>query len=90
MDTFTWMIVGVIAGVLASMVVGGSGYGIIGDVVAGAVGALAGGLIFQAAGWRTPFEGMLGVIFVAFIGAMLCLLVLRGIARLRTSVTRQR
>ena len=34
MDILTWLIVGLVAGVLASLVVGGSGFGIVGDIIA--------------------------------------------------------
>ena len=39
MDLLTWLIVGLIAGVLASFVMGGIGYGLIGDIIVGVVGA---------------------------------------------------
>ena len=81
MDILTWLIVGLVAGVLASLVVGG--YGIIADIVVGIVGAFIGGAIFRAAGWSTPFEGLAGTIFVAFIGAIVLLLVLRLFHRSR-------
>ena len=42
-----WMAIGLVAGWLASRVVGG-GYGVIGDIVLGIVGAFLGGLIFRA------------------------------------------
>jgi uncharacterized membrane protein YeaQ/YmgE (transglycosylase-associated protein family) len=54
MDLVTWIIVGLIAGVLASLVVG-SGGSIIVDIVIGIVGAFIGGWVFHAAGWHTPF-----------------------------------
>ena len=72
-----WIIVGLIAGLLASFVMGGIGFGIIGDIVVGIVGAFIGGWLFSAMGWGTPFGGIAGTIFVAFIGAVLLLLVLR-------------
>ena len=75
MDLLTWIIVGLIAGVLASLLVGSAG-GIIIDIVIGVVGAFVGGWIFQAAGWHTPFAGLAGTIFVAFIGATVLLVVL--------------
>ena len=81
MDILTWIIVGLVAGVLASMVVGG-GYGIIGDIVIGIVGAFIGGWIFRQMGWGTPFGGLAGTIFVAFIGAVVLILLLRLIRRL--------
>jgi uncharacterized membrane protein YeaQ/YmgE (transglycosylase-associated protein family) len=76
MEILTWLIVGLIAGVLASLIVGGTGYGIIGDIVVGIVGAFVGGWLFNAAGWATPFAGLAGTIFVAFIGAVVLLVVL--------------
>ncbi|HEU0035090.1 MAG TPA: GlsB/YeaQ/YmgE family stress response membrane protein [Kofleriaceae bacterium] len=79
MDILTWLIVGLVAGVLASLVVGGSGYGIIGDIVVGIVGAFLGGFVFRAAGWGSPFGGLAGTIFVAFIGAVILLVLLRVI-----------
>lgn len=75
MDIVTWLIVGLIAGVLASLVVGG--YGLIADIVIGIVGAFVGGWLFRAAGWGVPFEGLAGTIFVAFIGALVLLILLR-------------
>lgn len=74
MDILTWLIVGLIAGVLAGLVVGG--YGLVADIVVGIVGAFIGGFIFRAAGWSSPFGGIAGSIFVAFIGALVTLVVL--------------
>jgi len=79
-DLLTWIIVGLIAGVLAAMVMGG-GYGIIGDIIVGIVGAFIGGWIFRALGTTAPFGGLAGVIFVAFIGAVVLLFLLRLIRR---------
>ncbi|MDB4953822.1 MAG: Transglycosylase-associated protein [Myxococcales bacterium] len=76
MDIITWLVVGLVAGVLASMIVGGSGYGILGDIVVGIVGAFIGGYVFTQAGWHTPFSGLAGTIFVAFIGAVILLVIL--------------
>ncbi|HET9619970.1 MAG TPA: GlsB/YeaQ/YmgE family stress response membrane protein [Kofleriaceae bacterium] len=75
MDLLTWLIVGLIAGVLASLVVGAGG-SIIVDIVIGIVGAFIGGWVFHAAGWHTPFAGLAGTIFVAFVGALILLVVL--------------
>jgi uncharacterized membrane protein YeaQ/YmgE (transglycosylase-associated protein family) len=76
MDILTWIIVGLIAGVLASFVMGGIGYGILGDIIVGIVGAFLGGWLFSALGVATPFGGLAGTIFVAFIGAIVLLLIL--------------
>jgi len=80
MDILTWLIVGLVAGVLASFVVGG-GYGLLGDIVIGIIGAFVGGWLFRQLGWSTPFGGLVGTIFVAFIGAIVLLLILRLIRR---------
>ena len=80
MDLLTWLIVGLIAGVLASFVMGG-GYGIIGDIIIGIVGAFLGGWLFSKLGVGTPFAGLAGTIFVAFIGALVLLFILRLLRR---------
>jgi uncharacterized membrane protein YeaQ/YmgE (transglycosylase-associated protein family) len=71
-----WIIVGLIAGWLASAVVGG-GFGLVGDIVVGVVGAFLGGLIFRELHITTPFAGLPGLIFVAFVGAVVLLVVFR-------------
>ena len=75
-----WIIVGLVAGVLASLVMGG-GYGIVGDIVIGIVGAFIGGWLFSTLGVSSPFGGMGGQIFVAFCGAVVLLFLLRLIRR---------
>jgi uncharacterized membrane protein YeaQ/YmgE (transglycosylase-associated protein family) len=77
MEFLTWCIVGLIAGLLASFVVGGIGYGLVGDIIIGIVGAFVGGWLFSHMGWTAPFGGLAGTIFVAFIGAVLLLFILR-------------
>jgi uncharacterized membrane protein YeaQ/YmgE (transglycosylase-associated protein family) len=77
-----WAVIGLIAGWLASAVVGG-GYGVLGDIVVGVVGAFLGGLLFRATGTAAPFGGIAGTIFVAFIGAIVLLLLLRLVNRAR-------
>ena len=81
-----WLLVGLVAGWLASAVVGG-GFGVIGDLVVGIVGSLIGGFIFRATGLDSPVGGIAGSIFVAFVGAVLLLLLLRGIRRLSAKTT---
>jgi uncharacterized membrane protein YeaQ/YmgE (transglycosylase-associated protein family) len=80
MDILTWLIVGLVAGLLASFVVGG-GFGLLGDIVIGIIGAFVGGWLFRQLGVSTPFGGLAGTIFVAFIGAVVLLLLLRLIRR---------
>jgi uncharacterized membrane protein YeaQ/YmgE (transglycosylase-associated protein family) len=81
MDFITLLIVGLIAGLLASIAVGGVGYGILGDIVIGIVGAFVGSWLFNALHIKVPFGGLPGTIFVAFIGAVVLLLLLGVISR---------
>ena len=85
MGILMWIIVGLVAGVLASLVMGGTGYGIIGDIIIGIVGAFVGGWLFAQLGVSTPFGGLPGTIFVAFIGAVVLLFLLRLIRRSTSS-----
>jgi uncharacterized membrane protein YeaQ/YmgE (transglycosylase-associated protein family) len=77
MDLLTWLIVGLVAGVLASLVMGGTGFGIIGDIIIGIVGAFIGGWLFRQLGVASPMGGLAGVIFVAFVGAVVLIFILR-------------
>jgi uncharacterized membrane protein YeaQ/YmgE (transglycosylase-associated protein family) len=76
-DVLTWIIVGLVAGLLASLVMGGIGYGILGDIVIGILGAIIGGWLFGRMGWGAPVSGLAGAIFVAFIGAIVLLVIIR-------------
>jgi uncharacterized membrane protein YeaQ/YmgE (transglycosylase-associated protein family) len=75
MDIVTWLVVGLVAGVLAGLLIGG--YGVLVDMVIGMVGALIGGWLFTHEGWHAPIAGLGGTIFIAFIGALILLAVLR-------------
>jgi len=79
MDIITWLIVGLVAGLLASLVMGGVGYGLLGDIAIGIVGAVFGGWLFGQLNIAVPFGGLAGVIFVAFVGAVVLLLALRAV-----------
>jgi len=81
MNLLTWIIVGLIAGVLASLVMGGTGYGLIGDIIIGIVGAFVGGWLFARLGVNSPFGGLAGIIFTAFVGAVVLLFIIRLLRR---------
>jgi len=81
-----WLVIGLISGWLASMVAGG-GFGLIGDVIVGVVGAFIGGFIFRGLHIHVPWSGIPGTILVAFVGALVLLVVLRLI---RSATTRTR
>ena len=74
-----WLIVGLIAGFLASVVMRGGGYGVVGDIIVGIVGAFIGGLLTSLLGIGGSY-GLLGSIIVAFIGACILIAILRAVA----------
>jgi len=76
MNIIIWLAVGGLIGWMASLLMR-SPEGILMNVVVGIVGAFIGGWLFSALGIATPFGGMGGTIFVAFIGAIVLLFVLR-------------
>ncbi len=75
-----WLIVGLVAGFLASMVMRGGGYGIIGDIIVGIIGAFLGGLLTNLLGIGGSY-GIIGSIVIAFIGACILIAILRAVAR---------
>lgn len=79
MGIVAYLIVGLIAGWLAGMAMGGRGFGIIGNIVVGVIGALLGGYVGSAL-FRWDVTGFnIGSIVLAFLGAVLFLLILRVI-----------
>jgi uncharacterized membrane protein YeaQ/YmgE (transglycosylase-associated protein family) len=82
MGILAWIVVGLIAGWLASMVMRGGGYGLIGDIIVGIVGALIGG--FLAANLLNMPNAVNGInitsILVAFIGALILIAILRMVS----------
>ena len=78
-NILVWIIVGGIAGWLAGLVVQGTGLGVIGDIIVGIVGALIGGFIVSLLG-AGGFSGFnIWSLIVAFIGAVVLLLILKAI-----------
>jgi uncharacterized membrane protein YeaQ/YmgE (transglycosylase-associated protein family) len=76
-NILVWIIVGGLAGWLASVLVRGGGMGILMNVIVGIVGAFIGGLIVELFG-GTGFTGFnLWSFIVAVIGAVVLLLVVR-------------
>ena len=80
MEFILWLIVGGVAGWLAGLIVRGYGFGLLGNIVVGIVGALI-------AGWLLPrlgiaiWGGTLGEIINAIIGAVILLLIIGLIRR---------
>lgn len=77
-----WMIVGIIAGWLAGVMMKGGGYGLVGDMIVGLLGAVIGGSLFGLLG--VGYGGLPSTIAIAFIGACILIAVLRFVAPVRT------
>ena len=76
MGWLAWLIVGAIAGWLASRVMR-SGLGLIGDIIVGIVGAFLGGFLFNLVGASGTTGFNIWSIFVSFVGAVVLLGVIR-------------
>jgi uncharacterized membrane protein YeaQ/YmgE (transglycosylase-associated protein family) len=80
MSIIAWIVLGLIAGFIASKLVSGSGQGLLMDIVLGIVGAVVGGYLFSALG-ATGITGFnLYSMFVAIIGAAVLLVIYHAIA----------
>jgi uncharacterized membrane protein YeaQ/YmgE (transglycosylase-associated protein family) len=88
MTILGWLLLGLIAGFLASMVMRGGGYGILGDIIVGIVGAFIGGFLFSVLTHNpNPVDDFdIGSIFVAFIGACVLIAILRAVTGSRARV----
>jgi uncharacterized membrane protein YeaQ/YmgE (transglycosylase-associated protein family) len=75
-----WVLVGAVAGWLAGLVVRGFGFGLIGNIIVGIVGAFLGGWLFGVLGLSIGV-GIINTIFTAFIGAVVLLLIIRVFKR---------
>lgn len=76
-----FLAIGAVAGWLAGMFVKGSGFGLLGDVVVGVVGAILGGWLFGMAGVSLPIHALAAQIVVATIGAIVLLFLIRLVKR---------
>jgi uncharacterized membrane protein YeaQ/YmgE (transglycosylase-associated protein family) len=73
----TWIVIGAIAGWLASLVVRGTGLGLVGDIIVGIIGGIIGGIIVSVLGGNGVTGINIWSIIVAFIGAVVLLLIVR-------------
>ncbi|MDQ7830490.1 MAG: GlsB/YeaQ/YmgE family stress response membrane protein [Desulfovibrionaceae bacterium] len=79
-DLLWFLLVGLIAGWLAGVLVKGGGFGLVGDLLVGVLGAVIGGYLFGSA--IIGVHGLLGSILVATLGAVILLVLLRVVRRL--------
>lgn len=78
MNFLMFILIGLSAGALAGRIVSGHGFGFLGDIVVGVIGAFLGGWLFSNFLGTTGGSGVLMSLAVAFIGAI----VLLGLVRL--------
>ncbi len=87
MSIIAWIVVGLIAGWLAGLIMKGGGYGLVGDIVVGILGAIIGGFL---AGLLLGGDYTTGIniptIIVALIGAIILIAILRLVTPGRTRV----
>jgi uncharacterized membrane protein YeaQ/YmgE (transglycosylase-associated protein family) len=80
MSILAWIVLGLIAGFIASKIVSGSGQGMLLDIVLGIVGAVVGGYLFSAFGAMGVTGFNLYSMFVAVVGAALVLWIYHAVA----------
>jgi uncharacterized membrane protein YeaQ/YmgE (transglycosylase-associated protein family) len=81
MSIIAWIILGLIAGFLASKIVNKTGEGLLVDILLGIVGAIVGGWLFTALGEPGVTGFNLYSMLVAVIGAIVILLLGRALRR---------
>lgn len=75
MKLIGFLITGLLAGWISGELVFGDGFGLIGNLVLGVVGALVGGFILDLAGKEEAPGGFFGSLFTSILGAVATLLV---------------
>jgi uncharacterized membrane protein YeaQ/YmgE (transglycosylase-associated protein family) len=81
MSIIGWIILGLIAGFIASKIVNNRGEGFFGDIILGVIGALVGGFLFSAFGGAGVTGFNLYSLMVAVIGSIVVLVVYHAIRR---------
>jgi uncharacterized membrane protein YeaQ/YmgE (transglycosylase-associated protein family) len=75
-----WLIVGTIVGVLATIVIKGSRFGPVGDIITGIIGAVVGGLLLSKVGFEIGL-GFDPVVIDALVGSLIFLSFARLVTR---------
>jgi uncharacterized membrane protein YeaQ/YmgE (transglycosylase-associated protein family) len=78
MGLIVWIVLGLIAGAIASFLVGG-GYGLIGTIILGIIGAVVGGFLAQALGYGDVSGLNVQSVVIATIGAIVVILLVRAV-----------
>jgi uncharacterized membrane protein YeaQ/YmgE (transglycosylase-associated protein family) len=81
MPFLLFLLIGIAAGMLAGKIMNGGGFGLVGDLIVGVIGALLGGFLFGLFGLSA--NGLLGSLVTATVGAMALIALLRVVNRPR-------
>lgn len=73
------IVIGIVAGWIAGLLVKGRGFGLIGDLIVGIIGAVIGGWLFDALGLTA--YGTMGLLIMSVIGAVVFLFFIKLIKR---------
>lgn len=79
MNFIVFLLVGLLAGWLASVLIRGRGLGLLGNLIVGVIGAFLGGIIFRAVGLSA--FGLIGEIIQATIGAVVLLGIIKAVKK---------
>jgi len=80
MEFLYFILIGAIAGWLAGTLMKGGGFGLIGDIIVGVLGAIIGGFIFSTLGVSAG-GGIIGALVVATVGAVILIAIIRLVKR---------
>ena len=81
MEPITWLVIGLIAGWLAGLVMKGSGYGLVGDILVGLLGGVVGAWLFVFIVPNDARTGFFGIAVVAIVGAAVFVTLARLLTR---------
>jgi uncharacterized membrane protein YeaQ/YmgE (transglycosylase-associated protein family) len=81
MEPSTWLVIGLIAGWLAGLVMKGSGYGLVGDILVGILGGIVGAWLFVFVVPAGARSGLVGIIVVAVVSAAVFVGLARALTR---------
>jgi uncharacterized membrane protein YeaQ/YmgE (transglycosylase-associated protein family) len=76
-----FILIGLVAGWLAGQIMKGGGFGVIGDIIVGVVGAVLGGWLFRTLGISIGAGTLLGSLIVATVGAIVLVFLVRLLKR---------
>ena len=79
MNIVWFLLIGLAAGWLAGQIMKGGGYGLVGDLIVGVIGAILGGFLFGLLGINT--NSLIGSLITATVGAIVLIAGLRALKR---------